>query len=371
MTSLRLSLSAYRVPLPRTAANAQTSWSERSGLLLTLKDEQGVWGQGEAAPLPGYADDSLEHTEHALRSCRPDALADAFAMDLSQLGARFVEALPLSTPSARFALETAFFDWVARRRGEPLYRVLRAVAGIERRPLSAVPLAALIDLGSDAISSARRAVARGFSTLKVKVGRGSAEPLAEQHFAEELDALLALRRTVGPQVSLRLDANRAFLPEALGARLAALAVVAPEFVEEPAVDPGSWPLHPAVPVALDESLRSGFAWSRTQCVERRIAAAVLKPGTLGGILTTLELAARVESSGLIPIVSHAFEGPVGFAAACELALALGVTSRAAGLGPHLALQPWSDALPPSLAGAELVPHLEPGLGLRQLTGVSL
>src|SRR5688500_20257165 len=108
----------------------------------------------------------------------------------------------------------------------------------------------------------------------------------------------------------------------------------PAFVEEPVVRGGVWPRHSPIPLALDESLRQGAELSDRRSREQHLVAAVLKPGVLGGLLTALELAARAERAGLLPLVSHAFEGGGGFAAACALALALGVVSHAAALAPR-------------------------------------
>jgi o-succinylbenzoate synthase len=347
---LACSFEPYRIALSRPAENSRQNWHERAGFLITLRDPQGFIGQGEAAPLPGYSDETLEDTARALRECRIAALEGADELDSERLRALLDEALPRAAPSARFGLETALLDLLARRRGLPLHRALRLLRG-DGRELCQIPLAALIPLET---AAAEAAVALGYSTLKLKIGR-------PEQFAAELGALSAIRRAVGPGVRLRLDANQAFPAALVGERLDSLLAIDPEFVEEPVVRGGVWPQHSPIPLALDESLRQGAELSERRSREQHLVAAVLKPGVLGGLLAALELAARAERAGLLPIVSHTFEGVVGFAAACELALALGVVSHAAGLAPHTALG--ENALPAAVATAWLRPHEKPGLGL--------
>jgi o-succinylbenzoate synthase len=328
--------------------------------LLTLSDELGFAGQGEVAPLPGYSDDSLEQSARALEHCRSDALETVNRLDRLLLARAVEHALPLSTPAVRFGVETALLDLLARRLGLPLHRALQTLFALAR-PCSSVNLAALIALEpGDAQEGARRAVSHGYSTLKVKIGH-------RDRFATELAALAALRRAVGALVRLRLDANRAFTELEAGSRLEQLATIGPEFVEEPLARGAPWPRHPPVPLAVDESLRDGLDLSPELRLQHGVLAAVIKPGVVGGLLAAFELASRAERAGIVPVVSHAFEGPVGFAASCELALALGSRSHADGLGPHTALDGWGAPRAAAVSNARLVPHGESGLGLPTLS----
>jgi L-Ala-D/L-Glu epimerase len=347
---LAYSFEPYRIALSHPAENSRQNWRERAGFVITLQDGHGIVGRGEAAPLPGYSDDTLEDTARALGECRIAALDSAGELDAVRLRAGLDEALPRATPSARFGLETALLDLLARQRGLPLHRALRLLRG-DSHELAPIPLAALIPLET---AAAEAALELGYSTLKLKIGR-------PEQFAAELRALSAIRRAVGPGVRLRLDANQAFPAALVGDRLDSLLAIDPEFVEEPVARGEPWPQRSPIPLALDESLRQGAELSERRSRQQYLVAAVLKPGVLGGSLAALELAERAEQAGLLPLVSHAFEGIIGYAAACELALALGVVSHAAGLAPHVGLG--ESALPAAVATAWLRPHDQPGLGL--------
>ncbi len=319
---LRLELEPYRAVFAETISNAHTSWRERTGIVLRLLDGSGVVGQGEAAPLPGYSRETLDDATRALAALDEPRLRELASLeDLGELASGVLAAIPKFVPSARFALETALLDRLAQRARKPLHRLLVPDA----RPPAKLELAALVS----SRDAAQRALKAGFSTLKLKLG--------PRTFEADLELLRELRRELGAGVRLRLDANQS-LPTH-GGHLEALAELAPEFVEEPFLAGLSLPRSPPVPLALDESLQvPSFSLTPELARDFGVVAAVIKPGLVGGLLRGLGLAREARAVGLVPIVSHAFEGPIGFGAAHELALALGVTSHAAGLAPHPALE---------------------------------
>ncbi len=278
-----------------------------------LVERDGWTGAGECAPLPGRS---------------PDALAD----DLAALAsARELADIPPSLPAARFALETALLDLTARARGVSLAEILTPVPA---RELSA---SAIVPLGGWSPAAA----------WKVKIGR------------DDVTAELARMRR-----GLRLDVNRAWPREEAARRLAALAPLEPAWVEEPmsAADLLRLDKQP-LPIALDESLADQPAESAAALEAGLVQVVVLKPAVLGGHRACLEWAARARQSGALPVVSHLMDGPVGLAAAIELALAMARPGDPApGLGGHSGLAAWPPLAIPQLAGQRLVSH-RPGLGV--------
>lgn len=331
--------------------NATSRWARREGLLLRLVDADGRSGVGEASPLPGHSPDDLEQAfaalEHVVRSDARGLFESASSLEA--LGA-FLDAHEVSSPSARFALETAALDLRGQREGRPLHRLLSEATSAR------VPLSTLVPL-SGARATARRERARR-CRLPVVQGQDRGR---SRHGARVVARSPRDDRRGG---ELRLDANASLSRDEAESRLAELADLGPSYVEEPTA------LHAlegvprgfAVDVALDESLLH----LDTGALERflaagKVGAVVLKPMLLGGFgrcLAIAELAARV---GIGAAASHLFDGSVALAAASELALAL-PRPLAAGLAPHAAL-PAYGALPlASHRGASIVAHDRPGLG---------
>lgn len=276
-------------------------------------ERDGLRGAGECAPLPGRS---------------PDALAE----DLAALAAaRTLDDIPPGLPAARFALETALLDLAARAGGVAVAELLAPA------PARELPASAIVPPGGWSPAAA----------WKVKIGRG--ELLAE---------LAAMRR------GLRLDVNRAWPRDQAAGRLAALVPLEPAWVEEPvsAADLLRLGAQP-VPIALDESLLDQPDESAAALAAGLVQVVVLKPALLGGLAACLDWAARARRAGALPVASHLMDGPVGLAAAVELALAMARPGDPApGLGAHDGLAAWPPLAVPQLAGQRLISH-RPGLGV--------
>ncbi len=205
---------------------------------------------------------------------------------------------------------------------------------------------------------ARSAFAAGIRCFKIKLGAD-----------DPLDRVRAIA-AAAPGAMLRIDANRSWPPTEVVDRLAALAALPIEYVEEPCRDAhrllaGPLPCR----LALDESLVELAADDLAAALRSpALAAVILKPALLGGLSACLELAAQARASGVAAVASHALEGPIGTAACAELALALAADHApgpAAGLAPHAALAGWR--LPVAQLAADHVrPAAAPGLGFVDL-----
>jgi L-alanine-DL-glutamate epimerase-like enolase superfamily enzyme len=294
---------------------------------LTLVDEAGYVGVGEAAPLLGHSSETLDEVIDQLDGLRPWILGQRLFAPTRHL---LQERIRGCHGSVRFALETAVFDLVARRRGLPL-RALLSDGPSDTLPASAYVGAAL---DCDLVEQTCRAVATGFGTVKVKLA-GTLDT-----YEHELDALRGLRRAVSPKVRIRLDANGAWRAAEAPTCLASLRDLCIEMVEQP-VRVGE--LHALevsqVPWAIDESLVDERDTVSALRRGNGCVAVVLKPAVYG-LLDALALARRAREAGKGVVVTHFFDGPVGTATACELALALGERHFAAGLALHPGLGAW-------------------------------
>ncbi|MGH9650235.1 MAG: enolase C-terminal domain-like protein [Terriglobales bacterium] len=222
-----------------------------------------------------------------------------------------------------------------------------------------IPLATLVRGATPqaVIACAHEAYARGIRVFKFKLGRPG-------RWHQEWRTLKHLAEALPLDAKLRIDVNGAWNLDEASRRLQALSAIGPELVEEPVAPNHLDQLAPGlVPIALDESLQ-GPGWR-----QRLIAAAargvcqaiVLKPMALGGMARCLEMAALARSLGITVIVTHLFDGPLGLAAAAELALALGDDIGPCGLDRHCALYAWSPSSVPQVGPSALT--AAPGAGL--------
>ncbi len=215
-------------------------------------------------------------------------------------------------PAARHGVDVALWDLVAKRRGQPLARLL------SEEPRSEILVNALIG-GEDIASAAGRALAEGFTLLKLKVG---ARPLAEDRARVD-----AVRGVLGPGVKLRLDANGAWPdPASAAAALDGFGSAHLDSVEQPVpareLNALRW-LRTRTPAAIaaDESILDEA--TGLKIIEQGAAdALVLKPMKLGGLGPCLRLARAATEAGLRCWLTTTIDGAVARAAAMHLAAAL-------------------------------------------------
>jgi o-succinylbenzoate synthase len=334
--------------------NARGQWQTRAALRVLVRDRAGRMGQGEAAPLPGYSLDTLEAVERALSDVSVGELEQLLQLERP---AAVLEAtsvlLPAELPAARFALQTALLDRLGQAQRRPLWSLLRELSGRAAEPASEVPLCVL--LSSVEPAAARREALQHFGlgvrSFKLKIGPDRLQPA-------QAAVLAALRGEFGDRVELRLDANQSLLRTELTETFEALACYRPEFVEEPVSAPEPTELSQlACGWALDESLQTiGAEQLQALSSSPGCRALVLKPTALGGFGRCLALAERARAGGRALVVSHVFEGELGWLACAHLAIALG-PGAAAGLWPMAV--PGSDLV----RSGQLCPPSVPGLGV--------
>lgn len=235
-------------------------------------------GRGEACIVPEVGTESLQDCERELRS-----------------------GLQARTPAARHGVDQALLDLEAQEAGIPLARLLDPQAA------SSVPCSALLAAHgvAELAREARRAVAEGFRTLKLKVGTG-----------EEFARVAVVRDAAGPDVKLRLDANGAFDAATALRLLRELAPLDLELCEQPTADLRGLEDSP-VPVAADELAVTDF-----EAALARAPIVVLKPMAVGGLSRALALAKRARKAGREVLVTTSLDGAIARAGAAHLAAAL-------------------------------------------------
>jgi o-succinylbenzoate synthase len=296
----------YALPLVRPMTSARGVLSERAGLILELESDGGERGLGEAAPFPGLSKETLAQAEQALLDLASEGspLRAAELQDVSSIRALLARlALP---SSAAHALDQALLSMLASRREIAPAHLLHPVARTE------VPEHALALGPEEAVAL----VQLGYTTLKVKVG-ASCMCVDEPRIA-------AIRRAVGDEVLLRLDANGAWSPPQAIDAIERLAEYGLDSVEQPVAAADLAGMRKvrasvSVPIAADESVRTLEDLSRV--VEAEAAdAVVVKPMLAGGVLAAHALCCAAARAGLAVSVTTTLESAIGRAAARDVAL---------------------------------------------------
>jgi L-alanine-DL-glutamate epimerase-like enolase superfamily enzyme len=274
---------------------------------LTLAD--GTVGWGEAAPLPAYNGERVEHALAAIEAARPRLVGEsARAWRQRALDVREPTS---SSASARCAIETALVDALARQNGMSLYEWFGGHSPARLVTDVTIPIVPP--------ESARRAAARwwslGFRSLKVKIGRDA-----------DLERLLAVHAGA-PGASLVLDANGGLdasealaLLEALGRQGVSVALF-----EQP-VPAHDWAglerVAGRVRVALDESVvtaRDAAEAARRLGAPHAVNVKLMK----SGIVEALDIVAAARAGGLSLMIGGMLESSLAMSASACFAAGVG------------------------------------------------
>jgi o-succinylbenzoate synthase len=330
----------YALPFREPYVTARGQLERREMVLLRLSSDEGLTGLGEAVPLSLRGGTALAQIVEEL-----EGLGERESLDEAALTG---EATALSPP-ARCAALTALMDLRGRRaaaEGPPSSAGSPPV--LCNATLSAAEPAAVAE-------DALRWAAEGFSTFKLKLGAG-----------DDVGQVRAVREAIGPNARIRVDANAAWDVETAKQRLAALEPLDVELAEQPvatleeAVEVAG---ATSIPIAGDESVGSRADAERAVAMGA-CGLAGLKLSKVGGPEAAIEIAEILPS-----FLSSALDGPVGIAAAAQVAQTLGGVAGAegAGLAHGLATQrlfaSTIAAVQCELRNGMLEPPEGPGLGV--------
>jgi muconate cycloisomerase len=267
----------YALPFKEPYVTARGTLVRREMVLLRIRDEDGVEGLGEAVPLSLRGGVTVAEVVRELEAVEdPTSPPDG-----------------LSLP-ALCAVTTATLDLREKREGDDAWHApVRCNATL----VSGAPAAVA--------EEAERWAADGFGTFKLKVGTG-----------EDAVQIAAVRKTLGPEARIRLDANGSWSLEQATEILVTVEPLGIELVEQPVAtiaEAAELVKRTRIPLAGDESIVT------LDDAEEAIRAdsfsiTGVKLSKVGGFELGRDLAGRMRS-----YVASALDGPVGIAISRRLA----------------------------------------------------
>jgi o-succinylbenzoate synthase len=330
----------YALPFRTPYVTARGRLEQREMVLLRLRSGDGLVGLGEAVPLSMRGGTGLAQVVEEL-----ERLGERESFDEATLRG---DAVGLSPPS-RCAALTALLDLRGRRAA-----VEGASSAIEPDPVECN--ATLIAGDPAAVAADATAWAEdGFETFKLKLGAG-----------DDFGQAYAVREAVGPRARIRVDVNAAWDVERAKQTLAALEPLEVELAEQPVAtleELAEVGTATTIPLAGDESIE------RCADAERAIRLgacdlAGLKLSKVGGPEAAIEIAEVMPS-----FVSSALDGPVGIAAAAQVAQTLDAAAPqesprlAHGLATQRLFASTIASVECEIHNGKLYPPQGPGLGV--------
>jgi L-alanine-DL-glutamate epimerase-like enolase superfamily enzyme len=290
----------YALPFKEPYLTARGVLQRREMVLLRVLDADGVVGLGEAVPLSLRGGVGMTEVVAELEGWAEERVDEG-----------------LSAP-ARCAVATARTDLLGRRQGDQ--------GGGEGE---AVPCNATLVAGApEAVAAdAERWAADGFTTFKLKLGAESARTDDMRQVSRtrgDVAQVRAVREAVGPEARIRVDVNAAWDLETAKERLGELEPYGIELAEQPVgtlEEMAALAASTSVPLAADESVASLEEAERAAAIGA-CAYTGIKLSKVGGPEAALAIA-----DVLPAFITSALDGPVGIAAAAQVALSLAETTH--------------------------------------------
>jgi o-succinylbenzoate synthase len=297
----------YALPFRRPYVTSRGRLQRREMALLRLRDEEGRVGLGEAVPLSLRGGASLPQVVAEL-----EGLAGRETLDERALSG----SASLSAP-ARCAALTALMDL----RG----RLASGGAG-EAGPPARIDCNATLVAGDPAevAADAERWAGDGFETFKLKLGAG-----------DDVGQVRAVREALGPAARIRVDANGAWDVQTATWTLRELEPFEIELAEQPVAtvdELAEVAASTSIPISGDESVESREGAERARAAGACRVTGV-KLSKVGGPEAAIEIAEVMAC-----YLSSALDGPVGIAAAAQVAQTLEAGDEALRLAHGLATQ---------------------------------
>ncbi len=276
---------------------ARGSRTTQSVVQLELEHD-GIVGRGEAAPVY-YRGESIESAADFLTTAAPPLLGDdPFALEAIEERLEDVD----GEAAGKAALDAALHDWIGKRLGVPLWRLLGLSP--EAPPTS-------YTIGIDSLDGTRDRArrAREFRALKIKVGG-----------AEDLARLEAVREE--SDAPLRVDANEGWTLESARELMPELIRLGVEFVEQPfpADDLDSFralrELSPRLPVVVDEGCQDLRDVAPAAAYADGINVKLAKSG---GVREAVRMIHAARALGLRVMLGCMVESQLGVAPAAAIA----------------------------------------------------
>ncbi|MGH7354024.1 MAG: muconate/chloromuconate family cycloisomerase [Candidatus Rokuibacteriota bacterium] len=344
------------IPVKRPHRMSFTTLHAVNFAFVRVETRDGVIGWGEAACLggPTWSEESVESIAPTIERYLAPGLIGRDASEVEPLRMEMARRVQ-GNPFARAAVEMALWDLNGRALGVPVHRLLGGRVR-DRVPLS---WSLAVEDPDAEVAEAQEKAAHGHRIFKIKT---AARPVAE-----DVARVRRIREAVGPDLSLRVDANQGWDRATAHRAIRALAPFDLDFVEQPLP---RWDLagmaeiarSVPVPIMADESC--GSAHDALEIARLGgVSILSLKLTKSAGILGAMAIARIAEAAGLGCYVGCMIETSLGTAAYLQVALAAAPVTWGCELFGPLLLEGDVTRRPVEYADGAILALDGPGLGV--------
>lgn len=288
----------------KTAFGAEGPASE--GFFVRVRTEDGVIGYGEGSPFTAITAET-QQSAVVMAKALAEILRGRDPFTVAHIVSD-MDAFAPENPSSKAALEMAVWDICGKLSGQPVCCLLGRF-----RDTFQTDKTIFLEPPETMAQAAVEVVRDGFKVVKVKVGQGVEMDTAR---------LRAIRKAVGPNVGIRIDANQGWTPAEAVKCLRQIDQYQVEFAEQP-IARWDWAGmkfvrdNTPVPIMADESV--SVEHDAIEGVRRDAIDMInIKLMKAGGILHAARIAHIAEAANLKCMVGCMEETKVGLSAAAHL-----------------------------------------------------
>ncbi len=357
IVKIEVFLVQVEVQKPYVLAFAKHGLTKTSSVIVRMHAENGHIGLGESDPFVGFSEESPESVmENICRYIGP-AVLGMDPRNLVRLHLK-MDSVMHASPFTKAPIDIAAHDLWGRTLSVPVYQLLGG------RVRDEVPMIWPIGGGTveENVLEAREKVAEGYETLHIKLGAAQPE--------QDIARLKAIREAIGNDIHLMADVNQGWDRSISLQVIPQLEKYGLSLIEQPVP---SWDIESLAKIqaavetriSADESLNSTHQ-AINLIRHNAVRAFSLKIGKCGGFFRTRQIAAIIESAGLLCFVNSMIELGISVAASLHLAATVpNLVNHGHALMSNLRIK--EDLLPPNsfqYAGKNmLVPRDCRGLGI--------
>lgn len=347
------------VPLKTPFKTALRTVNSIEDVIVEVYTDTGNIGFGEAPPTGVITGDT---TGAIIGAINEHIKKNIIGMDLEnfeEIMIKLDKSLIRNT-SAKAAIDIALYDLYGQLYNAPLYKLL----GGYRNEIN-TDITISVNSPEEMAKDSMDAIKRGFKTLKIKVGKDS---------LVDIERMKAIRKAIGYDVKLRIDANQGWKPKEAVKALRKMEDegLDIEFVEQPVAAHDIEGLkfvtdNVSVPVLADESVFSPA--DALNILQKRAADLInIKLMKTGGLHNALKICSSAEIYGVECMIGCMLEAKVSVNAAVHLAAAKSIITKIDLDGPALCSED------PIEGGAtfeeyKITLNDAPGLGIKKVNGI--
>jgi len=354
-----IKLGYISVPLRTPFKTALRTVNSIEDIIIKIETDTGHVGYGEVPPTGVITGDTRGAIIGAIETHIKPTIIGMDIEDLEGIMLKLDKSLVGNT-SAKAGIDIAIYDLFGQLYNAPVYKLL---GGYRKEIITDITIS--VNDPEEMARDSMDAINRGYKTLKIKVGKDS---------KKDIERMNAIRKAVGYDVELRIDANQGWKPKEAIYVLNKMedAGLNIELVEQPVAGYDIEGLkmvtdNVSIPVMADESVFSPR--DAIRILEMRAADYLnIKLMKTGGIHNALKICSLAEIYGVECMIGCMLEAKISVNAAVHLAAAKSIITKIDLDGPILCSEDPIDG--GSIFNESIITVSEdPGFGIKNINGI--